>query len=810
MHSRQLPGSITTPIFSKIRADVAKDFVGKFPEHFDFVGMLRRVSENSGVRVIKRPNYYRLEGQWSPIGQIYDTLSRTLDIYGTSDQYGVNTTKIKTRDTPTPRININSGAELHIPSNVMVCKEATVDVKDMDPDDDCDYENHEYNSLKNTISDICSSLGKEEEFASVKQHNDDISKVKDSLGEEEFKEVPVAKKYISFVGSNVDCFKTEFTLPSSNRRNNENKRSKSFSKKKKCKNNTHTSPNSKELLEENDKKAVSTEKCYIVVNEDMCEIVDPSHRGNNTQSRSQNDLKMYQCVECNFIHKSNTAIREHYSRMHRAKPTKCNVCQKLFPSERYAKRHCRLVHRDTQYCCDVCGKTYKILRTLEDHLKSHKDGYIKPDFPCGMCEKTFSSHYVLKCHIKSIHYGENRTYLCPVCGKSFTTKHSLNMHQNVHSGSRPFTCNICGKSFTYDSALRDHKFVHSGKKIFECEICKKAFQQRSGLQMHAKIHQEKKAYECKDCGRAFIQKQSLQRHERSHKGEKPFCCKVCGRSFGDSGIIRRHLIMVHKINKDTKSWREDIVEKGRKNPGEENHDSAEEDVVVDLGEDFDLRDTKTNESQKQNIIEQADNDTNQSSISQLKYQEGCVSDTAVQPSPDTGNLEALPPCPTNESPSPNMLQGTSDPTCLPDAQSFITIDYCRPLPLPPQLPPLGSNQGDNVASYSLHPHQHSPYLNPPTSSHMDPTRYHYPMACSQQTVGIVADARYTLTQTEPNNLSLPRVDNVLNKCLHDMEPPDNLSISSLYAYYTSLASQYLNASQYQGYGGADSITPDQE
>ncbi|XP_033742251.1 zinc finger protein 808-like [Pecten maximus] len=783
-----------TQIFSKIRADVATEFVKRFPEHYDFVGMLRRVGDDLGVRVIKRPDYYRLEGQWLPMGQIHDTLTRTLAIYGTSvtihnyerstsDQFDVNITK--NLDTPTPQIDSSVvGIKPQIATDMKMTQGVNINVNSLDPDDDCDEENHEYNSLKNTISDICSSLGKEDELSNVDHHNDDVSKTGHSFGKEGYRQLPVMRKNVSSKGSEFDGL----NILSSSR--------KSATKKKNSKHSSPTYSRQKELLEGQDKKTVLTEKCYTLVNKDT------------------GDPKIYQCVDCDFTHKSITAVREHFSRMHRAKPTKCDVCHKLFPSERYAKRHCRLVHRDTQYCCDVCGKTYKILRTLEDHLKSHNDGYVKPDFPCDICKKTFSSHYVLKCHIKSIHYGENRTYLCPVCGKSFTTKHSLNMHQNIHSGNRPFTCNICGKGFMYDSALRDHKFIHSGKKKFECEICCKAFQQRSGLQMHAKIHKEKKAYECKDCGRAFIQKQSLQRHERSHKGEKPFFCKVCGRFFGDSGIIRRHLIMVHKINKDTKSWREDIVEKGRENTEEAKGEDA---ISLDAKKYSDLSKTKTQEPQKQKIMENIDDETNQSSVSHLKFQEDSVAGTVTQPSDDTGTLKALGTSPTLESlptsptsSSPNLLQGAAEPTYLPDAQAFITNEYCRPMPLPTQLPPLVTSQGVDVTSYSLHPHQHSSYLNPPPSSHMEPSRYHYPMPCSQQAVGIVADARCTLTQTEPNNLSLPRVDSVLNKCLHDMEPPENLSISSLYAYYTSLASQYLNASQYQGYGESDSIRPDQE
>lgn len=767
-------------IFCRIRADIAKDFTRSFPDHYDFVGMLRRVSDDVGVRVIKKPGLYQLEGHWLPIGQVHEMLNRTLDAYkasvtlhnGSSNQSDFN----DRQNLDTPTLTNNLCAKVATKASLYI---KTAHGELGQDEEDCDEESHEYSSLKTTISDICTSLSKDDESVNVDRQNDEINKERLLYGDEDYKCSSLTDENNSGNENNINSLKERKTLPP----------------RKKSAKKTHKRKASyqKELSESLEKRTITFEKCYVLVNKDSCGIEDTSKK----------NFQVYQCVNCNFTHESNKAVREHFSRIHRAKPTKCDICHKLFPSERYAKRHSRLVHRDTQYCCDICGKTYKTLRTLEDHLKSHDNGYIKPDFPCDICKKTFSSQYILKCHISSVHNRENRTYLCPVCGKNFTTKHSLNMHQNIHSGNRPFTCNICGKCFMYNSALRDHKHIHSGEKKFECEVCNKAFQQRSGLQMHAKIHTEKKAYHCKECGRGFVQKQSLQRHERSHKGEKPFFCKICGRFFGDSGIIRRHLIMVHKINKDTKSWREDIIEKGRE-------DIAEESVEkVNFGSD-DVKDsvqkkTESNLPQKLKIIERVDKDTHQSSNSQ--------EDDVVVPE-DTCTLEPIPVSKTilalstsTLSSSPNIL--ASEPTYLPDTQTFITSDYCRSLPLPTQFPPLGTCTGVDVSPYSLHSHQHSTYLNQLPSSHLDPSRYPYP--CSQQSVGIAADARYTLSQTE--SLGLPRVDSVLNKCLHDMEPPENLSISSLYAYYTSLASQYLSSSQYHGYGGteggSESVSPEQ-
>ncbi|CAL1541248.1 unnamed protein product, partial [Lymnaea stagnalis] len=266
----------------------------------------------------------------------------------------------------------------------------------------------------------------------------------------------------------------------------------------------------------------------------------------------------FPCSDCSFVAKKRAKLRSHRLRMHLASPTKCDLCNKVFPNKRYMLRH-RASHVAPQHCCDVCGKMYKIRKAMLEHRKTHDTNFKKTKVKCEMCPKSFCNRYILECHIRDIHMGQKKSYLCSTCGKSFTTKHSLAEHTNAHTGVKPHVCEHCGKSFSYESALRDHRYTHVDAKHFWCHHCQKGFSQRSGLKMHMRIHRQHKMFICTECGRGFTQKQALQRHERVHKGEKPFVCKHCGRFFTDASIIRRHLILVHKIHKDANHWREDIV-----------------------------------------------------------------------------------------------------------------------------------------------------------------------------------------------------------------------------------------------------------
>ena len=304
-------------------------------------------------------------------------------------------------------------------------------------------------------------------------------------------------------------------------------------------------------------RTVRKRKAVLPVNTDPSDIITKKKRGRPKECIEQSQTE-FACSECEFVATSRPKLTDHLHRRHKGNPVSCDLCGKIFHNQLYMLRH-RSSHTGPQHCCDVCGKMFKIQKAMINHRKTHEEGYMRPAFPCKLCSKSFCSRYIVDCHVKSFHMGQKQSYLCSYCGKKFTTKHSLQEHVNAHSGIKPHVCEICGKGFSYDSALRDHKFTHDDVKQFKCDLCDKSFCQRSGLKMHMRIHRDTKQFQCQECGREFTQKQALQRHERVHKGVKPFTCKLCSRSFTDASIIRRHLTLVHKIHKDAKTWREDII-----------------------------------------------------------------------------------------------------------------------------------------------------------------------------------------------------------------------------------------------------------
>ncbi|KAH9488167.1 hypothetical protein Btru_064921 [Bulinus truncatus] len=275
-----------------------------------------------------------------------------------------------------------------------------------------------------------------------------------------------------------------------------------------------------------------------------------------TEKHDEMSILIYKCENCLYETSKEIQLVEHKRRVHLTKKFTCEICFKEFGYHKDLRRHIKC-HTKAENCCDICGKLYKEVRKLVEHKKIHAEDYIKPEFPCKFCSKSFSTKYVLAYHIKSNHLGMRRSYICPTCGKSFSQKNSYLQHANVHLGIRPYVCEVCGNKFSYEKSLKEHMFMHKTDKSFPCKMCNKSFRQASGLTIHMRIHKATKDYVCSMCGKGFSQRQAMVRHERIHAGEKPFECILCKRTFADSSVLRRHMILIHK--KDPKMWREDTV-----------------------------------------------------------------------------------------------------------------------------------------------------------------------------------------------------------------------------------------------------------
>lgn len=245
------------------------------------------------------------------------------------------------------------------------------------------------------------------------------------------------------------------------------------------------------------------------------------------------------------------------------------------------------------FCCKCSGK-FGDLHQREVHFKeSHADVYrdlnIKYSkahkFECSFCFRKFMRKASLTKHFEDKTFVEpkveyksvgkvsvgskNDPKVCPVCGRMFSDKYQLALHESrVHATVKPFKCTFtgCTMAFALERLLKRHfKNVHEEKRMI-CDFCAKLFRTRKDLQQHLYVHMENKPLQCPICPKTFTLARVMKAHIlASHSGiEKyafaskfgfkiiidafffrPFQCDSCEKAYKWKEDLRAHRMVEH-------------------------------------------------------------------------------------------------------------------------------------------------------------------------------------------------------------------------------------------------------------------------
>lgn len=169
---------------------------------------------------------------------------------------------------------------------------------------------------------------------------------------------------------------------------------------------------------------------------------------------------------------------------------KCGCCRLFFATEELREQHEIFMHKDKLHCkaCDIMFDSADglVVHNQQSHITlpmaagtiqttSKTTVTTSPEqrklyqYVCPRCGRKFSSKLALSDHERS-KCGDAPLYKCNVCDKSYHSAGSLKTHSTVHTGELPHLCNFCGKAFRTQGQVKVHERKHNGDKPFQCEV----------------------------------------------------------------------------------------------------------------------------------------------------------------------------------------------------------------------------------------------------------------------------------------------------------------------------------------------------
>eukprot|EP00111_Clytia_hemisphaerica_P016644 TCONS_00049349-protein len=236
---------------------------------------------------------------------------------------------------------------------------------------------------------------------------------------------------------------------------------------------------------------------------------------------------------------------------------KCEECDAFFVTQNDRSMH---QQKGIRYKCGACQKLFACKSAVRIHTPTHKTSPTNVNlsvsnsgvcFECKDCGVSFTTKHSL-----AIHQNNGIEYQCTVCQKLFACKSAVLIHAQTHSlfhhhvesketlsynqTSPKFDadqCGVCKKSFSSEHRLRHHLKTHS-KVLTSCDKCGKGFSLEEFLDHNKNCSKKKFVLKCKICERFFFELSALNKHMNIHT--KPFSCSKCARSFARKKALERH------------------------------------------------------------------------------------------------------------------------------------------------------------------------------------------------------------------------------------------------------------------------------
>ena len=208
------------------------------------------------------------------------------------------------------------------------------------------------------------------------------------------------------------------------------------------------------------------------------------------------NVKDVKCLECPKCFTTKHKLKLHVEYVHRGVKQKynyfCSSCGKGCRCPSALRRHIQSVHDKKKECipilkkyaCTTCGKVFSKSQYLINHMalihQVYKGGnipWIARKHKCDRCGCYLKGPFSYRNHMKDMH--SDKDFPCSLCDRSFTNARRLHRHiVSIHEGKREFKCPLCQSSFNFKADLAIHTKAVHGEKKHPCYLCENHSQQR--------------------------------------------------------------------------------------------------------------------------------------------------------------------------------------------------------------------------------------------------------------------------------------------------------------------------------------------
>ena len=187
----------------------------------------------------------------------------------------------------------------------------------------------------------------------------------------------------------------------------------------------------------------------------------------STSSSTATSGKKYKCKNCRYETDRKNDWENHCN-IHTGLKFPCGSCEKEFSSTKNRTTHFKLIHlKQKRALCSVdkCNFSCNDFGIMKVH--QYDDHGIGVEARCKQCDKKFGNFRVYERHIQGCNLPKDKE--CPICKKAYKSTERLSNHMDVaHKGSPKMICDKCGKIFTSKDSLRVHKANLHGEKVVTC------------------------------------------------------------------------------------------------------------------------------------------------------------------------------------------------------------------------------------------------------------------------------------------------------------------------------------------------------